>query len=148
MIRLVLAGLKTCRGCRRPIAFLMTDDGELTLGIALDACKAQELARSCEGPTKEKFLTDFWLKLLADSPHVIREIVLDYSGEGPIFARVDMTTEVFCCAPQEAVGLAAATGFPLYATGRVLEQMHLFHPTDTEGESSNLIQPKLKPTLH
>lgn len=148
MIRLVFAGLKACRGCRRPIAFLMTDDGELTLGIALDACKAQELGRSCEGPTKEKFLTDFWLKLLAASPHVIREIVLDCSEEGSIFARVDVTTEVFSCAPQEAVGLAAAAGIPLYATERVLEQMHLFHPTDTEGESSNLIQPKLKPTLH
>ena len=148
MIRLVFAGLKACRGCRRPIAFLMTDDGELTLGIALDACKAQELARSCEGPTKEKFLTDFLLKLLASSPYAVREIVLDCSEEGPLFARVDVTTEIFCCAPQEAVGLAAAAGLPLYATERVLEQMHLFHPTDTEGESSNLIQPKLKPTLH
>ncbi|HET8562527.1 MAG TPA: bifunctional nuclease domain-containing protein [Candidatus Binatia bacterium] len=148
MIKLVFAGLKACRRCRRPIAFLMTDNGELTLGIALDACKAQELARRCEEPTKEKFLTDFWLKLIASSPHVIREIVLDTSEEGPIFARVDVTTEVFCCAPQEAVGLAAAAGLPLYATERALEQVHLFHPSDTEGESSNVIQPKLKPTLH
>lgn len=148
MIRLVFAGLRACKGCCRPIAFLMTEDGELTLGITLDACKAQELARSCEGPAKQKFLTDFLLKLLASSSHVIREIVLDCSEEGPLFARVDVTTEVFCCAPQEAVGLAAATGLPLYATGRVLEQMHLFHPADTEGESSNVIQPKPKPTLH
>jgi len=148
MIRLVFAGLKGCRGCRRPIAFLMTEDREHTFGIALDACKAQELARRCEGSTKEKFLTDFWLKLLASSPHVIREIVLDTSEEGPIFARVNVTTEVFCCAPQEAVGLATAAGLPLYATERALEQVHLFHPSDTEGESSNVIQPKLKPTLH
>jgi len=144
----VFAGLKACRRCHRPIAFLITDDGELTLGIALDACKAQELARSCEGPTKGKFLTDFWLKLLASSPHVIREIVLDTSEEGPIFARVDVTTEVFCCAPQEPVGLAIAAGLPLFATERTLEHVHRFHPSDTEGESSNVIQPKLKPTLH
>jgi len=148
MIRLVFAGLRACKGCHRPIAFLTTEDGELTLRVALDAYKAQELARSCEGPTKEKFLTDFLLKLLASSPYAIREIVLDCSEEGPLFARVDVTTEVFCCAPQEAVGLATAGGLPLYATERALEQVHLFHPADTEGESSNVIQPKLKPTLH
>jgi len=148
MIRLVFAGLRACKGCRRPIAFLMTEDGELTLGLALEACKAQELARSREGPAKEKFLTDFLLNLLASSPYAIREIVLDCSEEGAIFARVDVTTEVFSCAPQEAVGLAAAAGLPLYATERALEQMHLFHPADTEGESNDTIQPKLKPTLH
>ena len=148
MIRLVFAGLRACKGCHQPIAFLTTEDGELTLGITLDACKAQELARSCEGPAKEKFLTDFWLKLLAASPHVIREIVLDCSEEGTIFARVDVTTEVFSCAQQEAVGLAAAAGLPLYATERALEQMHLFHPAGTEGESNDTVQPKLKPTLH
>ena len=148
MIRLVFAGLRACKGCHRPIAFLTTDDGELTLGIALDAYKARELARNCEGPTKEKFLADFLLKLLASSPHAIREIVLDCSERGPIFARVDAITEVFCCTPQEAVGLAAAANLPLCATERALEQMHLFHPTDTEGESTNVIQPKLKPTLH
>ena len=148
MIMLVFAGLRACKGCHRPIAFLMTEDGELTLGIALDAYKARELARSCEAPTKQKFLTDFLLKLLASSPYAIREIVLDCSEEGHIFARVDVTTEVFSCAPQEAVGLAAAAGLPLYATERALEQMHLFHPADTEGESNDTIQPKLKPTLH
>lgn len=85
MIRLVFAGLRACKGCHRPIAFLTTEDGELTLGVALDAYKAQELARSCEGPAKEKFLTDLLLKLLASSPYAIREIVLDCSEEGPLF---------------------------------------------------------------
>ncbi len=148
MKRLEFVDLKICPHCRRAVAYLMTEDGGHTLGIALDAIKAQEISRRCQEPGQEKFLAGLLLQLLASSSYVLREIVLEWDNEGFLFARVDITTEIISCSAQEGVALAAAAGIPLYATERILAQRHLFHPPDTESESADLIQPNLKPTLH
>lgn len=148
MKRLESVGLKICPHCRRAVAYLMTEDGERTLGIALDAIKAREIARRCQEPGQEKFLADLLLQLLASSSYVLREIVLEWDNEGFLFARVDITTEIISCSAQEGVALAAAAGIPLYATERIFEHRDLLHPLDTESEGNELIQPNLKPTLH
>lgn len=148
MKKLELVGLKACPHCKRAVAYLMTEDGEHTLGIALDAIKAREISRRCQEPGQEKFLSDLLLQLLASSSYVPREIVLDWDEEGFLFARVDITTEIISCSAQEGVALAAAAGIPLYATERIFEHIHLFHPPDKEGKAADLIQPKLKQTLH
>ncbi len=74
--------------------------------------------------------------------------MLDWDEAGFLFARVDITEEIISCSAQEGVAFVAATGIPFYATERILAQRHLFHPPDTESESTDLIQLKLKPTLH
>jgi hypothetical protein len=126
----------------------MTEDGEHSLGIALDAIKAREISRRPEERGQEKFLTDLVMQLLASSSYVPREIVLDSDEEGFLFARVDITTEIISCSAQEGVAFAAAAGIPLYATERILHLRHLFHPTDTGTRSNGLVQLKQKPTLH
>lgn len=148
MKRLALAGLKTCESCHRAVAYLMSEDGEHTLGIALDAIKAREISSKCQEPGQEKFLTDLLLQLLASSSHVPREIVLDLHEKGFLYTRLDITTEILSCSLQDGVGLAVAAGIPIYATEGVFQHRHLFHPPDTEGEATELVQPKIKPTLH
>lgn len=148
MKKLELVGLKACPHCKRAIAYVMTEDGEHTLGIALDAIKTREISRKCQEPGQEKFLSDLLLQLLASSSYVPREIVLDFHEEGFLFARVDITTEIISCSAQEGVALAAAAGIPLSATERIFDHIHLFHPPDKGGEATDLIQPKPKPTLH
>ena len=146
MKRLTLVGLKPCPYCRRAVAYVMTEDGEHTLGIALDATRARELSR--KDPVSEKFLTDLLVELLAPSPYVPRKIVLDWAEEGFLTARVDLTKEIFSCSLQEAVALAAVAGIPLYATEKAFQKASLFHPPDKEGVPADTIQPKPKPTLH
>ena len=148
MKRLELVGFKACPRCHRAVAYLKTDEKDQTLAIALDASKARELSRNYEEPGREKFLTDFFLQSLSNSSCVPRQVVLDCSEEGLLSARVDMTTAVFSCSPQDGIALAVAAGIPLYAVERIFEHRHLFHPSDTESESTDLVQPKLKPTLH
>lgn len=147
-MRLVLVGLKTCERCHRAIAYLMSEDGEHTLGIALDAIKAREISGNCRGVGQEKFLTDLLLQSLASSPNIPREIVLDFHEEGFLYARVDLTTEIITCSAQEGIAFAAAAGIPLNATDRIFQQLHLFHPPDREGEAADLTPLKPKPTLH
>ena len=151
MKSLALVGLKACARCQRAVAFLMTEDGEHTLGIALDTSKARELSRKHQDP-EEKFLTDFLLRLLASSSYVPRRVVLECNKEGFLSARIEIAKgneiEILSCSPQEGVGYAIAAGIPLYAAEGIFEQRHLFHPPDTEGENIDLLQPKLKPTIH
>ena len=144
MKRLTLVGLRACEHCHRAIAHLMSEDGEHTLGIALDAIKAREMSRKGQ----EKFLTDLLLQSLASSPNIPREIVLDFHEEGFLYARVDLTTEIITCSAQEGVAFAAATGTPLNATERIFEHIRLFHSPHTESEGTDLVQLKPKPTLH
>ena len=146
MKRLELVGLKTCPHCRQAIAYLMTQDGEKTFGIALDGTKTRELSR--QDLADEKFLTDLLMQLLASSPYVAREVVLDWKEDGFLTARLDLTTGIFSCSPQEAIALVAAAEIPFYATERVFQHIRLFHPADEQGGSADLIQPKLKPVLH
>ena len=148
MKKLALVGLKPCPHCRRAVAYVMTEDGKHTLGIALDAIKTREISRRSEEPGQEKFLTDLVMQLLASSSYVPREIVLDWDEEGFLFARVDITVEIISCSAQEGVAFATAAGIPLYATERILHLRHLFHPTDTGVETNGLVQLKPKPTLH
>lgn len=148
MKKLELVGLKACPHCKRAIAYLMTEDGEHRLGIALDAIKTREISRKCQEPGQEKFLSDLLLQLLASSSYVPREIVLDFHEEGFLFARVNITTEIISCSAQEGVAFVAAAGIPLFATERILELSHLFHPPDMESGRTDLIQVKPKPTLH
>ncbi|MFQ5902902.1 MAG: hypothetical protein ACE5JO_04355 [Candidatus Binatia bacterium] len=151
MKSLALVGLKACARCRRVVAFLMTEDGEHTLGIALDASKAREVSGNYQEP-EEKSLTDFLLRLLALFSYVPRQVVLESNKEGFLSARMEIVkggeTEILSCSPQEGVVYATAAGIPLYAAEGIFEQRHLFHPPDTEGEAVDLLQPKLKPTLH
>lgn len=148
MKRLELVGLKACPRCHRAVAYLKTDEKDQTLAIALDASKARELSRNYEEPGREKFLTDLLMQLLASSSYIPRQVVLDWNEEGFLFAKVDLTTQIFSCSAQDGIAFVAATGIPFYATERILAQRHLFHPPDTESESTDLIQLKLKPTLH
>jgi hypothetical protein len=148
MKRLTLVGLRACERCHRAIAYLMSEDGEHTLGIALDAIKAREMSRKGQETGQEKFLTDLLLQSLASSPNIPREIVLDFHEEGFLYARVDLTTEIITCSAQEGVAFAAATGTPLNATERIFEHIRLFHPPHTESEGTDLVQLKPKPTLH
>lgn len=147
MKKLELVGLKACPHCKRAIAYLMTEDGEHTLGIALDAIRAREFSTHQE-PGSEKFLTDLFMELLPSSSYIPRQVVLDWNEEGFLFAKVDLTTQIFSCSALDGVAFVAATGIPFYATDRILAQRHLFHPPDTESKSTDLIQLKLKPTLH
>ncbi len=147
MKRLEFVSLKVCPHCRRAVAYLMIEDGEHTLGIALDASRARELSTHQE-PGREKFLTDLLMQLLASSSYIPRQVVLDWNEEGFLFAKVDLTTQIFSCSAQDGIAFVAAAGIPFYATERILAQRHLFHPPDTESESTDLIQLKLKPTLH
>ena len=148
MKRLALLGLKPCPRCHRAVAYVMTEGGEHTLGIALDAIKTREISRRSEERGQEKFLTDLVVKLLALSSCIPREIVLDWDEEGFLFARVDLATNLISCSPQEAVALVAAAGMPLYATESVFEHVQLFHPPVKEDETTGLVQLKPKPTLH
>jgi hypothetical protein len=148
MKKLVLVGLKPCPHCRRAVAYVTTEDGEHTLGIALDAIKAREISGKCRGVGQEKFLIDLLLQSLASSPNVPREIVLDFHEEGFLYARVDLTTEIITCSAQEGIAFAAATGTPLNATERIFEHIRLFHPPHAESEGTDLVQLKPKPTLH
>ena len=145
--RLALVGLKTCERCHQAVAYLMTEDGEHTVGIALDTGNARELSRNDQEP-EEKFLTDLLLRLLASSSHVPQQVVFDCSQGGFLSAKVVITTETFSCSPQEGLVFAAVAQIPLYAVERIFEQRHLFHALDTTGESSDLLRHKLKPTLH
>ena len=147
MKRLTLVGLKTCARCRQAVAYLVTEDGEHTVGITLDTGKARELSRNDQEP-EEKFLIDLLLRLLASSSHVPQQVVLDCSQGGFLSAKVVFTTETFSCSPQEGLVFAAAAQIPLYAVERIFEQNHLFHPLNTTSESSDLLRYKLKPTLH
>jgi len=147
MKKLELVGLKACPHCKRAIAYLMTEDGKHTLGIALDASRAQDLSTYRE-PGREKLLTDLLVQLLASSSYIPRQVVLDWNEEGFLFARVDLTTATFTCSAQEGVTFVAAAEIPLYATERILELRHLFHPPDMESGRTDLIQVKPKPTLH
>ena len=151
MKSLALVGLKACARCQRAVAFLMTEDGEHTLGVALDPSKAREVSCNDQEP-EEKFLTDFLLRLLASSSYVPRRVVLECNKEGFLSARIEIAkegeTEFFSCSPQEGVGYAIAAGVPLYGAERIFEQRHLFHPAETEAEGTILSQPKLKPTIH
>jgi len=147
MKKLALVGLKPCPHCRRAVAYLMTEDGEHSLGIALDAIRTRELSRK-DRLGQEKFLTDLVLQLLASLSKAPREIVLDFHEEGFLYARVDLTTEIITCSAQEGVAFAAATGTPLNATERIFEHIRLFHPPHTESEGTDLVQLKPKPTLH
>ncbi len=147
MKKLALVGLKPCPHCRRAVAFVKTEDREHSFGIALDATKTRELSRKDQDPVRERFLTDLLIQLLVSSSYVPRQVVLDWSEEGFLTARLELTTEIFSCSPQEAVALVAAAGFPLYATERIFHYIHLFHSPDKEGET-DLVQLKPKPTLH
>ena len=148
MKRLALVGLKPCPQCHRAIAYMMSEDGKHTLGIAVDATRAQELSRKDQDLVKEKFLTDLLVELLASSSYVPRQIVLDCSQGGFLTAKIDLASEIFSCSPQEAVALVAAAGIPIYATERLFQHIDLFHPPDKEGEAADLIQAKPKPILH
>ena len=148
MKRLELVQLKACPHCRRAVAYLMTEDGQHTLGIALDAVTARELSRCDQEPGDEKSLTDFLLQLLASSSYVPHHVVLDCNAEGFLSARVDVTTEILSCSPQEGVGFAVAARIPLYAVERIFEHRHLFHPPETEGEDGLVLPTRPKPTLH
>lgn len=147
MKKLALVGLKPCPHCRRAVAYVNTEDGEHSFGIALDATKTRELSRKDQDPVRERFLTDLLIQLLVSSSYVPRQVVLDWSEEDFLTARMELTTEIFSCSPQEAVALVAASGVPLYATERIFHYIHLFHPPDKEGET-DLVQLKPKPTLH
>ena len=147
MKRLELVGLKACGRCHWAVAYLMTEDGD-TLGIILDAVKARELSRHHQGPGDEKYLTALLLKLLAGTSYVPRQVVLDCGEGGFPSARIDITTDILSCSLQEGVVFAVAAEIPLFAAEWVFEHRHLFHPPDMTGESTDLIQPKLKPTLH
>ncbi len=116
MKKLALVGLKPCPHCRRAVAYVSTEDGEHSFGIALDATKTRELSRKDQDPVRERFLTDLLIQLLVSSSYVPRQVVLDWSEEGFLTARLELTTEIFSCSPQEAVALVAASGVPLYAT--------------------------------
>lgn len=146
MKKLELVGLKACPHCKRAIAYLMTEDGEHTLGIALDASRAREFATHQE-PGREKFLTDLLIELLASSSYIPRQVVLDWNEEVFLFAKVDLTTQIFSCSAQEGVALVVAAGIPLVATERIFKHIHLFHPPDKEYETG-LVRLKPKPTLH
>lgn len=148
MKRLEIVGLKACPHCHRAIAYLMSEDGEHTLGIALDACRAREISRDPEDPGREKFLTDLLTQLLASSSCTPRQAVLDWNEKGFLMGRIDLTTEIISCSPQEAVALVVAAGIPFYAGERVFEHLYTLHPPDVEGERTEFIQPKPKPTLH
>jgi len=148
MKKLKLVGLKTCPHCGRAVAYVMTEDGEHTLGIALDATRTRELSRQDQDLADERFLTDLLLQLLSSSPYVPREIMLDWNEDGFLVGRVDLTTEIFSCSPQEALALVAMTGTPFYATERVFKHVRLFHPPVKEDEAPGLVQLKPKPTLH
>ena len=148
MKKLGLVGLKPCPQCRQAVAYVMTEDGQHTLGITLDAARARELSRKDQDSVHERFLTDLLMQLLPSSPYVPREVVLDWNEEGFLTGRVDLTTEIFSCSPQEAIALVAAAGMSLYATERVFEHMQLFHPPAKEDEATGLVQHKPKPTLH
>ena len=147
MKRLELVGLKACGRCHRAVAYLMIEDGD-TLGIILDAVKARELSCHHQGPGDEKHLTAFLLKLFAGTSYVPRQVVLDCGEGGFPSARIDITTDILSCSLQEGVVFAIAAGVPLYAAEGVFEHRHLFHAPDMTGESTDLIQPKLKQTLH
>ena len=147
MKKLALVGLKPCPHCRRAVAYVMTEDGEYSLGIALDATRTRELSRKDQDPVRERFLTDLLIQLLVSSSYVPRQVVLDWSEEGFLTARMDLTTEIFSCSPQEGLVLAVAAQIPLYAVERIFEQRHLFHLPDKEGET-DLVHLKPKPTLH
>ncbi len=147
MKKITLVELKHCPHCRRAVAFVKTGDREHSFGIALDATKTRELSRKDQDPVRERFLTDLLIELLVSSSYVPRQVVLDWSEEEFLTARMELTTEIFSCSPQEAVALVAAAGVPLYATERIFHYIHLFHPPDKEGET-DLVQLKPKPTLH
>lgn len=148
MKRLEFVSLKTCPHCRRAIAYLMTQDGEKTFGIALDPTRARELSCKYQEPGEEKFMTGFLVRLLASSSYFPRQVILDWSQEDFLSGRVDLATEIITCSPQEGLALAVLAGIPLYGEERIFEHMPLFHPPDPESEGADLIQPKLKPTLH
>ncbi|HWP58591.1 MAG TPA: hypothetical protein VNL14_11940 [Candidatus Acidoferrales bacterium] len=148
MKRFILVGLKPCPRCHRAVAYVMTEDGEHSFGIALDAIKTREISRRCKNSGQEKFLTDLVIQLLASSCSALRKIVLDWDEEGFLFARVDAGGELFSCSAQDGVAIAAAAGSPLYATERVLGLKHLLHSTSSVVKNVDLVQPKPKPTLH
>ncbi len=54
MKRLALVGLKTCERCHQAVAYLMTEDGEHTVGIALDTGNARELSRNDQEPEEKQ----------------------------------------------------------------------------------------------
>ena len=147
MKKLDLVGLKPCPHCRWAVAYLMTEDGEHTFGITLDATTAQELSHKEQNPVHERFLTELLLHLLASSSYVPRQIVLDWNQAGFLTARIDLSREIFACSPEEAIVLAAEAKIPLYATDRIFECIHRLHPPDKESKAGPL-QLKPKPTLH
>lgn len=148
MKRLELVGMGACPRCRRSVAHLMTTDGEHTLAVALDAAKARELSRQYHEPVREKFVTDLLLELLSSSPQIPRQVVLELDDSGVLSARVDLTTSIYSCSPQEGVAIVAAAGIPLYAAEKVFDLKHSSHSPEGEGENVQCHPPKQKPTLH
>lgn len=152
MKKLALARLTACARCRRAVAFLKSEDGEHVLGIPIEFDKARELLSRYHGSGGEKFLTDFLLRLLASSPALLLQVVLDCNKGGYLSAKVDLTiegeAESLSCSPEDGLGLAFAAGIPLYAPEHILEQRYLFHPLVTAGENTDFLPPKPKPTLH
>jgi bifunctional DNase/RNase len=151
MKRVALVGLSACVRCQRGIAFLKTEQGEHTIRVPIDACKAQEISGSDQEPEKGKSLVDLLLGLLVRSSHLPCQVVLDCDKKGFLTASVNITKagtiEVFSCSLTEGVGLAVAGGIPLYAVEDVFEHGRLLHSPDL-AEGADLLLPKLKPTLH
>lgn len=146
MRKLELVGMGACPRCRRSVAYLMTPDGEHTLAIALDAAKARELSRQDRDPVREKFLTDLLVQILSSSPQVPRQVVLELDDDGVLSAKVDLTTAIYSCSPQEGVAIGAAAGIPLYAVEKIFDLKQALH--SPEGEGIECSPPKQKPTLH
>jgi len=147
MKRLELVGLKPCPHCHRAIAYLMTQDGEETLGIALDATRTRELSYNHEGPGGEKCMTGFLVRLLAASSYVPRQVILHWNQEGFLCSIIDLTTEMITCSPQEGLALAILASIPLFAEEEIFEHIGSFHAVNAKADRTKP-QPKPKPTLH
>ena len=151
MKKVVLVKLTACSRCQRGIAFLSTEDAEVTFGVPLDAYKVQEISPKCSTSAGMESLTVFLLQLSMRSSYFPCRVVLDCTEGSLLFARIEMIKEgqieVFSCSTTEGVGFAAAAGVPLYVTDSVFEHSQSLHAGAPE-EDADLVQPKVKVTLH
>lgn len=147
--KLALAGVKDCSHCRRAIAYLIAEDGEHTLGIALDAVRARDLSSEPAVEGQERSLTRFFMQLLSSSSYVPKQVVLDFNDEDEfLFARVDLTTATFVCSLQEGVAFAVAAKIPLYANDEIFVRRLGVQTPDQEEEGKEHHRKKLKTTIH
>ncbi len=147
--KLALAGVKDCSHCRRAIAYLLAEDGEHTLGIALDAVRARDLSREPAIEGRERSLTGFFMQLLSSFSYVPKQVVLDFNDEDEfLLARVDLTTATFVCSPQEGVAFAAAAQIPLYANEEIFARRLGVQTPDHEEKGKAPCRTKPKTTIH